>query len=87
MTFNVICEYKGILNFIRHTRTLLNAALDGKLLDVPYETDPVFGFQVPKRCEGVPDSVLDPASSWSSRELYDDAYRQLAARFIERGSA
>jgi phosphoenolpyruvate carboxykinase (ATP) len=68
---------------IRHTRTLLNAALDGKLLDVPYEDDPVFGFQVPKRCEGVPDGVLDPASSWSSREQYDDAYRQLAARFIE----
>ena len=68
---------------IKYTRTLLNAALDGKLLDVPYQEDPVFGFQVPKKCEDIPDSVLDPASSWGSRDQYDNAYRQLAARFIE----
>ncbi len=29
---------------IQYTRDLLNAALDGKLLDVEYFTDPVFGF-------------------------------------------
>ena len=68
---------------IKYTRTLLNAALDGKLDDVPYEKDPIFGFEVPKKCKGVPDNVLDPASSWSSREVYFNAYRQLAARFIE----
>lgn len=68
---------------IRHTRTLLNAALDGALLDVPYKTDEVFGFEVPQKCEGVPDEILDPASSWSSREEHGKAYRQLAARFIE----
>ncbi|HEB84107.1 MAG TPA: phosphoenolpyruvate carboxykinase (ATP), partial [Bacteroidetes bacterium] len=68
---------------IRHTRALLNAALDGKLLDVPYATDPVFGFEVPKRCPGVPDRVLDPASSWPSREEYERQYRQLASRFVE----
>jgi phosphoenolpyruvate carboxykinase (ATP) len=27
--------------------------------------------------------VLDPSSSWGSKEDYDNAYRQLAARFIE----
>lgn len=68
---------------IRYTRALLNAALDGELLNVPYKTDEVFGFEVPQKCEGVPDEILDPASSWSSRKEYDDAYRQLAARFIE----
>jgi len=31
----------------------------------------------------VPDQVLDPASSWPSRELYFQRYRQLAARFID----
>jgi len=68
---------------IKYTRRLLNAALDGELDAVPYKQDTVFGFQVPQKCEGIPDSVLDPASSWGSREEYDNAYRQLAARFIE----
>ena len=68
---------------IRHTRAMLNAALTGKLKDVEFTTDPVFGFQVPKSCPGVPDQVLDPASSWPSRDVYFQRYRQLAARFID----
>jgi phosphoenolpyruvate carboxykinase (ATP) len=68
---------------IQHTRALLDAALNGKLLDVEYRTDPIFRFQVPMHCEGVPDQILNPASSWPSREVYMHEYRQLAARFIE----
>jgi len=68
---------------IHHTRALLNAALNGVLDDVEYCTDPVFGFEVPRRCPDVPDSVLDPASSWSSPEAYMKRYRSLAARFID----
>jgi len=68
---------------IKYTRALLNAALDGRLLDVEYQTDPVFGFSVPKSCPDVPDHVLDPASSWPSREAYMQMYKDLASRFIE----
>jgi phosphoenolpyruvate carboxykinase (ATP) len=68
---------------IKHTRALLNAALDGRLNDVPYRKDPVFGFDVPKTAPDVPEKVLDPASSWPDRAAYDDKYRQLASRFIE----
>lgn len=68
---------------IHHTRTLLNAALDGKLLDVEYRTDPLFGFEVPQSCEGVPSKVLNPGDTWHSREAYDQKYRQLAALYIE----
>ncbi len=68
---------------IRHTRAMLNAALTGQLKDVEFQTDPVFGFQVPRTCPGVPDQVLDPASSWPNRDLYFQRYRQLAARFID----
>jgi phosphoenolpyruvate carboxykinase (ATP) len=68
---------------IRYTRNLLNDALSGDLLSVEMATDPIFGFQVPRKCEGVPDSVLDPAASWPNRETYFNKYRQLAARFIE----
>ncbi len=68
---------------IQHTRTLLNAALDGKLLEVEYRTDPLFGFEVPKHCEGVPDKVLVPAETWDDPDAYKQKYLQLAALFIE----
>ena len=68
---------------IRYTRTLLNAALNGDLLDVDYFTDPVFGFQVPTACPGIPEGVLNPASSWSGEEAYMKRYRSLASRFID----
>jgi len=68
---------------IRHTRALLNAALDGQLDGVPYYQDPVFGFEVPKECPGVPESVLFPSGSWHDKAQYDNKYRQLAARFVE----
>jgi phosphoenolpyruvate carboxykinase (ATP) len=68
---------------IRHTRNLLNAALTGALLKVAYRKDPVFGFDVPTACEGVPAEILDPANTWPSREEYFRKYDALAARFIE----
>ncbi len=68
---------------IRYTRDLLNAALTGELKDVEYYTDPVFGFQVPKHCTGIPDSVLYPASAWPSDDAYMKRYTSLAARFID----
>jgi phosphoenolpyruvate carboxykinase (ATP) len=68
---------------IKYTRAMLNAALNGALKDVAYTTDPIFGFEVPKCCPDVPDSVLDPASSWISREAYMKRYRSLASRFID----
>ncbi len=68
---------------IQHTRALLHAALAGHFEDAEFHTDPVFGFEVPKRLEGVPDSLLDPASTWSNRSEYMARYRSLASRFIE----
>ncbi len=68
---------------IGYTRALLKAALNGVLLDVEYYKDPIFGFEVPKSCPDVPESVLYPAESWPSKEAYMDKYRQLAARFID----
>jgi len=67
---------------IKHTRALLNAALSGKLDDVEYYEDPVFGFEVPKSCPDVPEDVLYPAESWPSKDEYNDKYKQLAARFV-----
>jgi phosphoenolpyruvate carboxykinase (ATP) len=68
---------------IHYTRAMLAAALKGDLEHVPYRADPVFGFQVPLQCPGIPDEVLDPSSSWSNKDEYWKKYRQLAMRFIE----
>jgi phosphoenolpyruvate carboxykinase (ATP) len=68
---------------IRHTRALLNAALNGKLDTVNYIKDPIFGFEVPTECPGVLAEVLSPSSSWADKEEYDRRYRDLAKRFKE----
>lgn len=68
---------------INYTRAMLKAALTGTLLDQEFVTDPIFRFEVPRSCDGVPSEVLDPSSAWPSQEEYMGKYRQLAMRFID----
>ncbi len=68
---------------IKYTRALLNAALEGKLDNVDYYKDPVFGFEVPNHCEGVPDDVLHPVNTWGDKKAFEEKYLTLAALFIE----
>jgi len=68
---------------IRHTRNLLNAALDGKLNKVKFRKDKLFGFEVPLSCPDVPEDVLEPSNSWGNKKEYWQRYDGLAARFIE----
>jgi len=68
---------------IHHTRALLNAALDGRLLEVDYRKDKLFDFDVPRTCPDVPEDVLVPEDTWGDRDEYWKRYDGLAARFIE----
>lgn len=68
---------------IAHTRTLLNAALNGYLADGEFHIDPIFGFKIPKNCEGIPSKILNPAEAWPNETAYMEKYRQLALRFID----
>jgi phosphoenolpyruvate carboxykinase (ATP) len=68
---------------IRHTRNLLNAALEGKLDKVKYRKDKLFGFEVPLSCPDVPEDVLEPSNSWGDKDDYWKKYDALAARYIE----
>jgi phosphoenolpyruvate carboxykinase (ATP) len=67
---------------ISYTRAMLSAALSGSLLQGDFWADPIFGFQVPKNCPGVPDGILNPAESWPSKKEYMEKYRQLALHFV-----
>jgi len=68
---------------IHHTRALLNAALEGRLSDVKYRKDKLFGFEVPTACPEVPADVLDPANTWGNKDDYWKKYDALAARYVE----
>ena len=68
---------------IRHTRNLLNAVLDGRLANVKYRKDKLFGFEVPLSCPDVPEDVLEPSNSWGNKDEYWKRYDALAARYVE----
>jgi len=68
---------------IDHTRVMVRAALNGELADVPYERDPVFGFEVPTEVPGVPSQVLRPRGTWGDPAAYDAKAAELAAMFAE----
>jgi phosphoenolpyruvate carboxykinase (ATP) len=68
---------------INHTRTMVRAALNGELRDVPYSRDPVFGFDVPTEVPGVPGGILDPRSTWADGAAYDDQAAKLARMFAD----
>ena len=72
---------------IDHTRTMVRAALQGKLTDVEYELDPVFGVEVPLHVPGVPDEVLRPRDTWPDPQAYDSKARELAAMFVDNFGA
>lgn len=64
-----------------YTRAMINAALNGQLANVEFETDPIFGLQMPKECNGVPSLLLNPRNTWGSKEAYDQKANELATSF------
>jgi phosphoenolpyruvate carboxykinase (ATP) len=68
---------------LKHTRAIIDAIHNGELHDAEYVRMPVFGLDVPKHVTGVPDSVLQPWSTWSDARAYEQAVRNLATLFRE----
>jgi phosphoenolpyruvate carboxykinase (ATP) len=68
---------------IAHTRAMVNAALDGRLDNVPTVTEPFFGLPVPTHCPDVPDEVLNPCNTWPDPEVYKAQARKLAGLFAK----
>jgi phosphoenolpyruvate carboxykinase (ATP) len=68
---------------INHTRSMVRAALDGRLDDVPTATDPIFGVEVPIHVPDVPDEVLQPRGTWPDPLDYDKQAQRLARMFVE----
>jgi phosphoenolpyruvate carboxykinase (ATP) len=66
---------------IQYTRAMVNAALEGKLEAMEFETDPVFGLAVPKSCPDVPAEILNPRKTWADKAAYDEKATVLAKAF------
>jgi phosphoenolpyruvate carboxykinase (ATP) len=68
---------------IAATRTLVEEALSGRLDDVEFRVDDVFGFDVPVAVHGIEETLLRPRDTWRDPEAYDRKARELAAMFRE----
>jgi phosphoenolpyruvate carboxykinase (ATP) len=68
---------------LKHTRAMISAALEGKLDNVEYKEDSVFGMSVPQSCVDVPSEVLNPRDTWADKVKYDKTAQELASIFIE----
>src|SRR5687767_2285277 len=66
-----------------HTREMIHAALEGKLDNVQYDADPIFGLRIPAEVPGVPREVLRPRETWSDGAAYDAQAKKLAGMFRE----
>lgn len=66
---------------IKHTRALVNAALDGILSGANFTTDENFGVLVPDACPGVPSDVLNPRNTWNDKDAYDAQAKHLTKLF------
>jgi phosphoenolpyruvate carboxykinase (ATP) len=66
---------------LKHTRALVNAALDGQLDKVDYATEPAFGLHIPLICPGLPPEILNPRNMWSDKAAYDRQSSALTTQF------
>ncbi|WP_155592670.1 phosphoenolpyruvate carboxykinase (ATP) [Lysinibacillus cavernae] len=68
---------------LSYTRTMVRAAIDGKLANVETTQDAVFGLHIPTAIEGVPSEVLNPRVAWADKDAYDAKAVELAGLFNE----
>jgi phosphoenolpyruvate carboxykinase (ATP) len=66
---------------LKHTRAMVNAALEGKLSGVEFVTEPAFGLSIPVSCPGVPAELLNPRNAWKDPRAYDAQAAMLAEKF------
>jgi phosphoenolpyruvate carboxykinase (ATP) len=68
------------------TRLIINAILDGSILNSDYETLPVFNLAIPDKLDGIAPEILDPARAWNSPLRWHIAATDLALKFINNFS-
>ena len=68
---------------IKDTRGIIDAILDGAILNAPTKTIPYFNFEVPTELPGVDTGILDPRDTYADPKVWDEKAKDLASRFIK----
>ena len=68
---------------IKDTRGIIDAILDGSVLEAPTKMIPVFNFEVPTELPGVDPAILDPRDTYADAAEWDAKAEDLAGRFIK----
>ena len=68
---------------IKDTRGIIDAILDGAILNAPTKTIPYFNFEVPTALPGVDPAILDPRDTYADPAVWEEKAKDLAGRFIK----
>ena len=68
---------------IKDTRGIIDAILDGAILEAPTKKIPVFDFEVPTALPGVDPAILDPRDTYADAAEWEKKAEDLAGRFIK----
>jgi len=68
---------------IKDTRGIIDAILDGSILNAETKTIPYFGFEVPTSLPGVNPAILDPRDTYADPAIWEEKAKDLSARFIK----
>ncbi len=68
---------------IAETRKIVRSAISGELEALEWKRDPFFRFEVPTRIPGVPETLLNPQSTWDNPRAYEEQACKLAKAFVE----
>ena len=66
---------------IRDTRAIIDAILDGSVLEAPTTMVPIFGLEVPTALPGVDPAILDPRDTYADPDEWTSRARNLAELF------
>ncbi len=68
---------------IKDTRGIIDAILNGDILNAPTKKIPYFDFEVPTSLPGVDSKILDPRDTYANPSEWDNKAKDLASRFIK----
>ena len=68
---------------IRDTRGIIDAILNGDILNAPTKKLPYFNFEIPTELPGVDTGILDPRDTYADAAEWEAKAKDLAARFIK----
>ncbi len=68
---------------IKDTRGIIDAILNGDILNAPTKKIPYFNFEVPTELNGVDTGILDPRDTYSDPTEWETKAKDLAGRFIK----